>query len=74
MDPEVKSSIMITYDGNQYEVEYIYYSISPDDFEVRKIYDASACSVNAELYREIELYCQSRLLEEIREELMTRAE
>jgi len=74
MDPEVKSSIMITYDGNQYEVEYIYYSISPDDFEVRKIYDASAYPVNAELYREIELYCQSRLLEEIREELMTRAE
>jgi len=70
MDPEIKASTTITYDSEHYEIEYIYYSIDPDGFEIREIYNDSGEEVEDSLYEEIETYCKNRLLEQIREELM----
>lgn len=74
MDSEINATILITYDGEQYEIEYIYYSINPDRFEIREIYDASGEEVDDSLYEKIERYCRLHLLERIREELMAQHE
>jgi len=74
MDPEIKSTILIFYDSEQYVIEYVYYSVYPDGFEIREIYDASGETIDNRLYKEIEKYCQNHILEQIREDLMARGE
>lgn len=74
MDLQIPGSVEITYDGKQYEVEYLYYSISPDEFEIHNISSLSGEPVDSELYEQIRYYCQLQVFEDIRAELVMRNE
>lgn len=74
MDFEIPGSIEIIYEGDPYEIEYIYYSIEPDDFEIRNITSLAGEPLTNDQYKEIERYCLLRVIEDIREDLMTRNE
>jgi len=74
MNFETPGSTEITYNDEKYEIEYIYYSINPDDLEIHEIYNASGKKVDDKIFEEIERHCQNHVLGQIREEMIRQNE